>query len=192
MESIYVLIRLLSYSFLTVSIISIIWTLPISLVNAAIAQIFKFEMTSESGMKMIRINYIIEGVICVILNYYIFSLFDKNSNMFNDYFYLLMILPLALFTVMPEENYRTQQKKSYVNFPNEYLRFKKDFRKIIFGFLSVLSLLVYLIDLDLTNWTAPYIFENIDRFSWWILLHVLLSFTHIQMAVRVNRPLEVH
>ena len=192
MESIYVLIRLLSYSFLTVSIISIIWTLPISLVNAAIAQIFKFEMTSESGMKMIRINYIIEGVICVILNYYIFSLFDKNSNMFNDYFYLLMILPLALFTVMPEENYRTQQKKSSVNFPNEYLRFKKDFRKIIFGFLSVLSLLVYLIDLDLTNWTAPYIFENIDRFSWWILLHVLLSFTHIQMAVRVNRPLEVH
>ncbi len=169
--------------------ISIIWVLPNSLVNAAISQIFKFELTSDSGMKMIRINYIIEGVICVIVNYYIFLLFDKNTNIFNDYFYLFMIFPLALFTVMPEENYRTQKKKSSVNFPNEYLRFKKDFRKVVFGFLSVLGLIFYLIDLDLTNWTVPSIFENIDRFSWWILLHVLLSFTHVQMAVKVNRAL---
>jgi hypothetical protein len=190
MESLYVLIRLLSYSFLTVSLISIIWSLPFSLVNAAIAQIFRFGITSTSGMKMIKINYIIEGVICVIINYYIFSLFDKYSNKFNDYFYFFMILPLALFTVMPEENYRTQQKKSSVNFPNEYLRFKKDFRKIVFGFLTLLVLIVYLISFDFTNWTAPYIFQNIDRFSWWILLHCLLAFTHIQMAVKINRPIE--
>jgi ABC-type Fe3+ transport system permease subunit len=170
--------------------VGLAWSLPCSLFYAAFAKIFGIKMWSKQGKRLIRVEFIIEGIVSFLLTYYIFSMFDSNTEIFRDSFYLLMIFPLSLFCVWPEQNYKTQKEKSRSNFPNEYLRQRPLFRKLVFGFLVLVSIFFFILSINSFGFKIPYIFEHLEIFSWWILLHLLSAFTHIQIAIKIIRPIE--